>query len=76
MHQQFERLIGKGFLQQRRHRLIGLTRMDHQRQAGALGRLDMSLEDGDLNIAGAEIVVEVQPSLSDPHHLRTFGHLA
>ena len=58
------------FLQNARHVVIGLARMDHQRQAGLARRRDMGAKALFLRVARAVVVVIVEPGLADRHHFR------
>ena len=53
-----------------RHVVVGLARMDHQRQAGLARRRDMGAEALLLRVARAVVVVIVEPGLADRHDLR------
>ena len=55
--------------QDRRHHLVRLTRMDHQRQTGFARRRHMLSEHRRLHIARAEVIVEIQTAFADPDHL-------
>ena len=53
-----------------RHVVVGLARMDDQRQAGLARRRDVGAEALLLRVARAVVVVIVEPGLADRHHLR------
>ena len=52
-----------------RHVVVGLARMDHQRQAGFARGGDVVAEAVLLRVARAVVVVIVEPGLADRHHL-------
>ncbi len=52
-----------------RHVVVGLARMDHQRQAGLARGGDVGAEALLLRVARAVVVVIVEPGLADRHHL-------
>ena len=56
--------------------VVGLARVDHQRQAGSPRGLDVDAEHRGLHFARAEVVVEVEARLADPDHLRPLGQVA
>ena len=59
-----------GFLlQDRRHVVVGIARMDDQRQAGLARRRDVVAEALLLRLARAVVVVVVEPGFADRHHL-------
>ena len=53
----------------RRHVVVGLARVDDERQAGLARGGDMIAEAALLRVARAVIVVIVEPGLADRHHL-------
>ena len=53
----------------RRHVVVGLARMDDQRQAGLARGRDMGAEALLLRVARAVVVVIVEPGFADRHHL-------
>ena len=60
--------IGPGAIRVRqdlRHVLVGVARMDHQRQAGFLRGLDMDAEAAFLNLGAFGSVVIIEPGLAD-----------
>ena len=63
-----------GFLlQDRRHVVVGIARMDDQRQAGFTRRGDVLAEAFLLRLARACVVVVVETRLADRHHLGVAG---
>jgi len=70
VHQELERRAAVFFAQDIGHDLIGFARVDHQRQARAARRLDVLAEDRRLNIARAEVIVEVQAAFADADDAR------
>ncbi len=59
-----------GFLlQDRRHVVVGLARMDDQRQTGFARRGDVPAEARLLHVARARVVEVVESGLADRHHL-------
>jgi hypothetical protein len=57
------------FLEDSRHVVVGLARMDHQRQPGFARRGDVVAEAAFLRLARAVVVVIVEPGLTDRHDL-------
>ena len=56
-------------LENARHVVVGLARMDDQRQSGRARRGDVIAEAALLRVARAVVVVIVEPGLPDRHHL-------
>ena len=52
-----------------RHVVVGVARMDHQRQPGLARRRDVTAEALLLRLARAGVVVVVEPGLAERHHL-------
>ncbi len=73
MHQQFERPARVFLCQNIGHHIVGLARVDHQRQADLARRLDVLPEHRRLHVARAEIIVEVEAAFADAHHAGTLG---
>ena len=70
VHQHPERPSRVLLAQDLGHGRIRLARMDHQRQAGLPRGMDVLTEHLRLHLARAEVVVEVEAALADPHHFR------
>ena len=64
-----EGALPRFLLQDARHVVVGLARMDDQRQSGLARRRDVVAEALLLRVARAVVVVIVEPGLADRHDL-------
>ena len=57
------------FLQNPRHVLVGVARVDHERQTCRTRRSDVSAKAAFLRVARAQIIMVIEPSFADRHDL-------